>query len=230
MIRARELFQAWQLVQESGLDLFSTQAAESLPTIRGWAGLGMPSDPVLSGPSALQALRAIQLAIADSTASAHVVELVATAPVGSESWSTTLDALKELLRSARRELLVLGFAMNHRDLEKELRAAALRGVSITIIGERARDDLRHLFQTWPATLDPIRCLQIVEPAPGQRLTMHAKVIVVDRATTLIGSANFTVGGLASNVELGLKVRGPVSRLICDLVAALERGHWFEVLE
>jgi phosphatidylserine/phosphatidylglycerophosphate/cardiolipin synthase-like enzyme len=229
MIHARQVFEAWKLVQESGMDMFAPEAAQRLPSARGWGALGMPGDATASGPSILQALRAIQLALADADREAHRVELVATTPIGSENWSTTRDALRDLLRAARQELLVLGFAMNHEDLENELRDASMRGVSITVIGERSRDDLRHLFQTWPTTLSPIRCLQVVEPPPGQRLTMHAKVVVVDRADTLIGSANFTSGGLSSNIELGLRVTGPVSRLICDLVDMLERGHWFEPL-
>ena len=217
------------MVKESDVDPFASDAARRMPVVPGWSGLGIPDDTVQPGPSTLQAIRAIQLAVADTARHAHQVDLIATTPLGAEACATTRDALKDLLRSAKRELLVLGFAMGHADLEAELRAASARGVGITVIGERSRDDLRHLFQSWPATFAPIRCLHMVEALPDQRMMMHAKVIVADRATTLIGSANFTTGGLSSNIELGLLVSGPVARVICELVEALERGDWFEQL-
>ena len=37
--------------------------------------------------------------------------------------------------------------------------------------------------------------------------LHAKVVVVDRAQALIGSANFSERGLANNYELGMVVSG-----------------------
>ncbi len=46
--------------------------------------------------------------------------------------------------------------------------------------------------------------------------MHAKVLVVDRRTALVGSANLTGYALERNLECGLLLRGgPVPSLLVD---------------
>ena len=82
MIHARDLFEAWQMVKESGVDPFASDAAKRMPLVPGWSGLGMPDDTVQPAPSTLQAIRAIQLAVADTARRAHRVELIATTLLG----------------------------------------------------------------------------------------------------------------------------------------------------
>ncbi len=46
--------------------------------------------------------------------------------------------------------------------------------------------------------------------------MHAKVLIVDRRTALVGSANLTGPALERNLECGLLVSGgPVPTLLAD---------------
>jgi cardiolipin synthase len=46
--------------------------------------------------------------------------------------------------------------------------------------------------------------------------MHAKVLVVDRQTALVGSANLTGYGLERNLEAGVLIRGgPVPSLLAE---------------
>jgi phosphatidylserine/phosphatidylglycerophosphate/cardiolipin synthase-like enzyme len=46
--------------------------------------------------------------------------------------------------------------------------------------------------------------------------MHAKVLVVDRKTALVGSANLTGYGLERNLEAGMLIRGgPVPALLAE---------------
>lgn len=51
--------------------------------------------------------------------------------------------------------------------------------------------------------------------------MHAKLLIVDRRTALVGSANLTSHGLERNLECGLLVRGGAvpSRLAEHLLGA-----------
>jgi len=53
--------------------------------------------------------------------------------------------------------------------------------------------VRSLY--WPGRLRPAGA------------SMHAKLLVVDRRTALVGSANLTGAGLDKNLECGLLVRG-----------------------
>ena len=54
------------------------------------------------------------------------------------------------------------------------------------------------------------------PPPNHPYTkLHAKCLVVDRLDALVTSANFTFHGLESNLELGLRVRGPQAGAIAE---------------
>lgn len=67
----------------------------------------------------------------------------------------------------------------------------------------------------------------VEPAQGEHCIMHGKVIVADRATALIGSANFIFSGLNSNYEFGVRVPGPVAADVVSLVERLHKQGWLQ---
>jgi phosphatidylserine/phosphatidylglycerophosphate/cardiolipin synthase-like enzyme len=45
--------------------------------------------------------------------------------------------------------------------------------------------------------------------------LHAKALIVDRIEMLVGSANFTFLGLESNLELGIRVRGPQAGAVAE---------------
>ncbi len=57
--------------------------------------------------------------------------------------------------------------------------------------------------------------------------LHAKLVVIDGVTALIGSANLSKGALESNYEIMLKVTGDVavnlSKMLSDLSGAIKRG-------
>jgi cardiolipin synthase len=50
--------------------------------------------------------------------------------------------------------------------------------------------------------------------------LHAKVVVVDRKTAVIGSANLTFHGLTVSHELGLVVRGPAAASVASAIDLL----------
>jgi phosphatidylserine/phosphatidylglycerophosphate/cardiolipin synthase-like enzyme len=69
-------------------------------------------------------------------------------------------------------------------------------------------------------------LENVEPLAENAATlMHAKAIVADRRVALVGSANFTAGGLRSNLEVGVRVTGAVAADIVRTIERLEREGW-----
>src|SRR5690606_8539672 len=89
MINARDIFDAWEMVRESGMNPFADDAAVRMPAVRGWAALGMPGNVTPPGPSTWQAFRAIQLAVTETSRGSHRVELVATTPLGPGACATT---------------------------------------------------------------------------------------------------------------------------------------------
>ena len=57
--------------------------------------------------------------------------------------------------------------------------------------------------------------------------LHAKLVVIDGVTALIGSANLSKGALESNYEIMLKVTGDVavnlSKMLSELSSAIKKG-------
>lgn len=162
--------------------------------------------------------------------SAHNVAIVATLPEAGADFATTRDAVTDMVRSATQHLMVLGFGLTDAKLREEMIVAAGRGVAMTVVGERSRDDLLAFARSWPATVPMATFLQLVEAQPGTSALMHAKVIVADRRWALVGSANFSSGGLSTNMELGLRIEGPAAERLCTIVERLRTGRWLEPLE
>jgi phosphatidylserine/phosphatidylglycerophosphate/cardiolipin synthase-like enzyme len=153
------------------------------------------------------------------------VDLVWTGPEGScTSNRDTGVVVRELFASATHSVLIAGFAVHHgREIFKELAirmtelpqldvrmflniARALRDTTITeqLIGRFVQEFRR---EHWPGTRYPViyydpRALGIDEK---KRTSLHAKCIVVDRAISLVSSANFTEAAQQRNIEVGALV-------------------------
>lgn len=52
---------------------------------------------------------------------------------------------------------------------------------------------------------------------------HAKAVVIDRKRALIGSANFTWGGMAINHEIGVLLKGKYAWDIASLIDRFASG-------
>lgn len=131
----------------------------------------------------------------------------------------TREVIREIIRTARTELLVVGYwiaARGDQDIIEEiifsLADAKHRGLRVTIvIDERIRADGRDnrgiLMSLWPSNIDPPRLLTWHLPSNDEHLKLHAKVIVGDRHDALITSANLTSYALGRNMEMGVRVIG-----------------------
>ena len=131
----------------------------------------------------------------------------------------TLAVLSDLIAEAQNELLLVSYATVPSDaVRTSLTQAETRGVRLTLLlerpadnpGFRGRDDplpeLLGARLAWPGTARP------------HEASMHAKLLVIDRVTALVGSANLTGYGLERNMECGLLIRGgPVPGLLADHV-------------
>ena len=136
----------------------------------------------------------------------------------------TRFVIEEMLRSVREsgEILLVGYAFTApqgsamEGVIGLLEEAARKRARITLVLHKSDpsqapfiDDIWDVFakkpriMTWaPSTRDPY-------------VKLHAKALIIDRTEMLVGSANFTFLGLESNLELGLRVRGPQAALVAD---------------
>jgi phosphatidylserine/phosphatidylglycerophosphate/cardiolipin synthase-like enzyme len=116
--------------------------------------------------------------------------------------------IEEIIKNARKEIQIAAYVLTSRALHliELLVDAAKRGVKITLIlnARTCRDKeislkLDYLVESFPH----VRVINF----RSLKKQLHAKVIVVDRNTAIIGSANFSWGGMYSNYEIGVLVEG-----------------------
>jgi cardiolipin synthase len=120
----------------------------------------------------------------------------------------TIAVLADLIAEAQTEIVLVSYAtVPSNDVRTALSAAAGRGVDVTLLLERAADNPRFEGRSEPfPDLSARRlCWPAAERPAGA--SMHAKVLVVDRQTALVGSANLTGYGLERNLEAGVLIRG-----------------------
>lgn len=179
---------------------------------------------VLDGADRCGATAALSVALAErEIGSKAIVELVWTGPESKASTSRdTAVVVRQLFTSAKRSVLITGYAFDHgKDILSPLHAAMRdRGVTVDLfldLRERAPAGVnlevfvaqqmeKILRFNWPFG-EPYPSLYYAPAtiAPDSQASVHAKCVVVDEATTLITSANFTARGQSRNFEIGVLV-------------------------
>jgi phosphatidylserine/phosphatidylglycerophosphate/cardiolipin synthase-like enzyme len=156
------------------------------------------------------------------------VELVVSGPASETVHARrTEQVLLQLISEARHEILLVTFALEmHEELYEALNGASQRGVRVTVLAEdpadypgfrgdpgRAVRDLNVERLRWPA-----------EARPARGAALHAKVVVVDRMTALVTSANLTQRASGDNLEAGVLIRGDdTARRIVEHIEELRGG-------
>jgi phosphatidylserine/phosphatidylglycerophosphate/cardiolipin synthase-like enzyme len=133
--------------------------------------------------------------------------------------------IEEMLRSVREagEILLVGYAFTAPEgsamegVVGLLEDAARKAARITLILHKGEEDqARPIIEgIWDVFLKKPRILTWFPSKQHAYTKLHAKVLVVDRIEMLVGSANFTFLGLESNLELGLRVRGPQAAEVAE---------------
>lgn len=226
-IDARALRNAWHSARRAGVDLFSVGVLEALARLPSGSVRGLLSMDDLSAPrvSVLEALRALELAWREQASELCRAKVVATLPVAVQGVTTTGGTARNLIVTAIRELLLVGYAITDPGLKALLMDRAQSGVRITVVGDRREGGARQLWRQWPQSASPLVALENVEPVSGAEALMHGKVLVADREQMLVGSANFTAGGMARNLELGVKVEGVAAAEMCAVIDELHKKGW-----
>jgi phosphatidylserine/phosphatidylglycerophosphate/cardiolipin synthase-like enzyme len=223
-ISARALVRAWHAVRAAGFDLFRPGASGELPKLTNLADEA-GDEAVSERVTTIEALRALELQHREQPSNLAKVELVATLPGGMRQVTATRDVVRDLIRSAKLELLVVGFSITDREFRELLVRRGLEGIAITVVGDRTAGDVIDLVRLWPATAAPLVALQDTIADREEHRRMHGKVIVSDRLQALVGSANFSVGGLRGNIELGVRVEGLIAQELCRTIEQLRDEGW-----
>jgi cardiolipin synthase len=137
------------------------------------------------------------------------VDIVWTGPdSGIQTGRLTAPTVTELIDSAAAELILVTFASQDEPrLADAVGAAVGRGVDITVLFER-NDDNPSYTQRGDVFSDlPVRRWVWPKDRRPTGAALHAKIVVVDRRTALLGSANLTGRALTANLECGVLLRG-----------------------
>jgi len=144
------------------------------------------------------------------------VEIVWTGPTTSAvALRRTRLVLFELIRGAHSKITLVSYAaFRQDDLLEELRSAAGRGVRVRLVLESAAasrgrldDDAARAFASLAGTVEVLEWPTELRGDAKAKGVLHAKAVVVDGSIALVSSANVTAAALATNIELGLLVRG-----------------------
>lgn len=159
-------------------------------------------------------------------------ELVVTVPGGSIRGARSTRAIvDEMLASAQREVLVVGYEITDEDFVSMLQSLT-NSVARIIVCDRERGTANVLRERWPSDAPRPKILQNTESSAidGPYGKMHGKLLLVDGSDLLATSANFTFHGLHSNVEFGVRVRGASARSTHELLRSLlARPSLFETV-
>jgi cardiolipin synthase A/B len=181
------------------------------------------AEPGFVAGTLLGALRAVESARARSS-----IDVVWTGPHSRITTSRLTSAVVvDLVRSAREEIVLVSYAVHPpRALTEALDGAADRGVHLTLLLERPADNPRFSSATTP--FPGVRAQRLAWPRHRRPAgaALHAKIIVVDRQTAHIGSANLTGHAMDHNIECGVLLHGGRHpRHVRDhLLSLLEQGE------
>jgi cardiolipin synthase len=145
----------------------------------------------------------------DHIRSIETVDVVWTGPTSAvETGRLTSAVVIDLIDQARTELLLVSFAAyDDKRITRAVEDAIARDVEVTVLLERNVDnpDYSSLRTALP-DLD-LRRLAWSGSRRPPNAALHAKLIVVDADTALVGSANLTGRAMDDNLECGVLIRG-----------------------
>lgn len=111
----------------------------------------------------------------------------------------TSSAINELITNSKESLLLTIYIISEKNVFSQIKKALNRGVNVEIF---IHDDKEFYKSIMPNILELKKNYRHIQVFTGSDF-MHAKVLISDKKTVLIGSANLTESGLSKNYELGV---------------------------
>ncbi|WXG39444.1 MAG: phospholipase D-like domain-containing protein [Candidatus Freyarchaeum deiterrae] len=171
-------------------------------------------------------LIAISLSLLDDTKSesSSPMEVCWTGPSENRHIRMTWPALSEMLLSAEKSILIIGYAINAnmRSLMDYLEEKSKSGVRLVFMMDRLKE--KEDFLCWAKGLpQPPELYDRPEDPEDPMSALHVKCVVVDEKVAMFGSANLTYHGMKGNIELGLVLHDEkIVKNIVDLLEGLKK--------
>lgn len=174
-----------------------------------------------------------------------LVDLVLSGPdIPGVPTSDTAAVVRSMIESATTEILLVGYAVHNGkrlfeplvqlmrttpslrvrfclDIARKLTDTSLSSEIVRRFGR----EFREKHWPWPDLPEVFYDPRALAATTGERASLHAKCVVVDRKAALVTSANFTLAAQEKNIEAGVLVRdsGFVGRLACHFDALIAEG-------
>ena len=131
--------------------------------------------------------------------------MFAGAPPSVEVWFSPkggcTEAVVREINSARHEVLVQAYSFSSKPITEALVAAKTRGVHVTVLLDKSNES--EAYSDLPLFLEH----GLAPLIDAHHAIAHNKVMVIDRATVVTGSFNFTHQAEAENAENLLVIKG-----------------------
>jgi len=151
------------------------------------------------------------------------VQLLGTGPEFAREGVRGIEpVVEELILSARRDIHILAYLFTPQatNFLRLLEEAAQRSVEIRILVNRLDQQhtrIRSRLRSLERSCDTV---EVVTLGSEHGRQLHAKVVVADRKRAVIGSANFSWGGMVANYEIGVLVEGQAAWKMAELIDSL----------
>jgi phosphatidylserine/phosphatidylglycerophosphate/cardiolipin synthase-like enzyme len=125
----------------------------------------------------------------------------------------------DLVRTASKEIQIAAYSFDPSGLAllREIDQRGRTGVRVSII-VRSLTALRHDIRRELEMMSDR--YTVVDFSSQNDSLLHTKVLVVDRSDAVLGSANFTFGGLVTNHEIGIWLKGEEAWQVSTLLDKL----------
>jgi cardiolipin synthase len=157
---------------------------------------------------------------------ASTVQLLGTGPEFIREGIRGIEpVIQELILSARKDVHILAYlftpqATKFIDL---LEQAAERSVEVKILVNRFENQDARI-QSRLRAVERQRTVKLGTLGGEDGRQLHAKVVVADRRRAVIGSANFSWGGMVVNYEVGVLIEGQQAWKMAKLIDELMSGQ------
>lgn len=133
----------------------------------------------------------------------------------------TGQVIEETIASATNEIHMMAYVITpHAGHMFDLLENALEGgVKVTIVVNKLAEQ-HESTKAWLLRMSKTHAHFRVADFHPARGDLHAKVIVADRMRAVIGSANFSFGGMANNYEIGVRFEGEEAWTVSKLIDSL----------
>lgn len=117
--------------------------------------------------------------------------------------------MEETVKSAQKEIQVVAYLITKQGLKllDLLESAAERGIKVTVIVNRLNGQDVLVTERLARASSRYGYFKVLNFTDKKGRQLHAKIVIVDRRKALVGSANFSWGGMFSNYEIGLFIQG-----------------------